>query len=130
MDSIQEFRVATGNSAEYGRSAGANVNVAIKSGSRDLHGSLYEYFRNDKLDANEFFANRQGRGKVPFRQNQYGVSLGGPVVIPKMYAAVIRRSGSQVGKGSGWRRGQTAQNAVPTGRHAERRFLRINNENL
>src|SRR6266545_33205 len=49
MDSIQEFRVLENTSAEFGRSAGANVNVVIKSGSRDLHGSLYEYLRNDKL---------------------------------------------------------------------------------
>ena len=92
--------MATGNSAEFGRSAGANVNVAIKSGSRDLHGSVYWYVRNDKFDANEFFANRQGSGKVPFRQNQYGVSVGGPVVIPKPTTAVTRRSGSRVGKAS------------------------------
>src|SRR5260370_22622723 len=85
MDALQEFRVATNNSAEYGRSAGANINMVIRSGSRDLHGSAYEYFRNDVLDANDFFANRQGRGKVPFRQNQYGFALGGPVIVPKIY---------------------------------------------
>ena len=114
MDSIQEFRVATGNSAEFGRSAGASVNVAIKSGSRDLHGSFYEYFRNDQLDANEFFANRQGRGKVPFRQNQYGVSIGGPVVIPKVYAGRDKTFWFASWEGFRRRRGQTAQNAVPT----------------
>src|SRR6266481_4391364 len=85
MDSIQEFKVLNNTSAEFGRSAGANVNVAIKSGTRDLHGSLYEYLRNDKLDANDFFNNRQGVGKLPFRQNQYGVAIGGPVVVPKVY---------------------------------------------
>ncbi|MEJ7609118.1 MAG: carboxypeptidase-like regulatory domain-containing protein [Bryobacteraceae bacterium] len=85
MDSIQEFKVANNTSAEFGRSAGSNINMVIKSGTRDIHGSVYEYFRNDKLDANDFFANRQGRGKVPFRQNQYGVSVGGPVVVPKLF---------------------------------------------
>ncbi len=85
MDSIQEFRVLNNTSAEFGRSAGSNVNIVIKSGSRNLHGSAYEYFRNDKLDANDFFANRNNTGKVPFRQNQYGFALGGPVVIPKVY---------------------------------------------
>jgi hypothetical protein len=85
MDSLQEFRVATNNSAEFGRSAGANINMAVRSGSHDLHGSLYEYFRNNVLDANDFFANREGQGKVAFRQNQYGVAAGGPVVIPKIY---------------------------------------------
>jgi hypothetical protein len=78
MDSIQEFRVLENTSAEFGRSAGANVNVVIKSGTRDLHGSFYEYLRNDKFDANDFFANRQGTGKVPFRQNQYGFTLPAP----------------------------------------------------
>lgn len=85
MDSLQEFRVATNNSAEYGRSAGANVNMVVKSGSRNLHGSAYEYFRNSVLDANDFFANRLGRDKVPFRQNQYGVAVGGPVIVPWLY---------------------------------------------
>ena len=85
MDSIQEFRVLNNTSAEFGRSSGANVNIAIKSGTRDIHGSLYEFIRNDKLDANDFFANKRGTGKVPFRQNQYGVAVGGPVVIPKIY---------------------------------------------
>jgi hypothetical protein len=85
MDAIQEFKVLNNTSAEFGRSAGANVNIAIKSGTRDLHGSAYEYLRNDKFDGNDFFNNRQGVGKLPFRQNQYGVALGGPVVIPKVY---------------------------------------------
>ena len=85
MDSIQEFKVANNTSAEFGRSMGANVNMVIKSGTRELHGSFYEYFRNNVLDANDFFANRQGSGKVPFRQNQYGLSFGGPVYIPKLY---------------------------------------------
>lgn len=85
MDAIQEFRVLNNTSAEFGRSSGANVNIAIKSGTRNLHGGIYEYLRNDKFDANDFFANRQGIGKVPFRQNQYGAFGGGPVWIPKLY---------------------------------------------
>lgn len=113
MDAIQEFRVATGNSAEFGRSAGANVNIAIKSGTRDLHGSLYEYLRNDKFDANEWFANKQGRGKVPFKQNQYGVAVGGPVVIPKIYNGREKTFWFGSWEGFRWRRGQTAQNTVP-----------------
>jgi len=66
MDAIQEFRVLDNTSAEFGRSSGSNVNIVIKSGSHDLHGSAFEYFRNDKRDANDFFANKQGTGKVPF----------------------------------------------------------------
>ena len=113
MDAIQEFRVATGNSAEYGRSAGANVNLAIKSGTRDLHGSAYWYVRNDKFDANEFFANRQGQGKVPFRQNQYGFALGGPVVLPKVYNGRDKTFWFVGWEGFRWRRGQTTQSTVP-----------------
>lgn len=79
MDAIQEFRVATNNNAEFGRSMGANVNIAIKSGSRDLHGSVYGYFRRDNFDANDFFANRSGTGKVDFSQDQYGAAVGGYV---------------------------------------------------
>lgn len=85
MDSLQEFRVATNNSAEFGRSAGANVNLVVRGGTRDLHASAYEYLRNNVFDANDFFANRNSSGKVPFRQNQYGVSAGGPLWIPKLY---------------------------------------------
>ena len=59
MDAIQEFRVLDNTSAEFGRSSGSNVNIVIKSGTRNLHGSAYEYLRNDKFDANDFFANKQ-----------------------------------------------------------------------
>lgn len=85
MDAIQEFRVLDNTSAEFGRSSGANVNIVLKSGSRSIHGSAFEYLRNDKFDANDFFANRNNTGKVPFRQNQYGVAIGGPVIIPKLF---------------------------------------------
>jgi carboxypeptidase family protein len=84
MDAIQEFKVATNTGSEFGRSMGANVSMVMKSGTRDLHGTVYEYLRNDKFDANEFFANRSGLGKTPFRLNQYGVTLGGPVLLPKV----------------------------------------------
>lgn len=113
MDSLQEFRVATNNSAEFGRSAGANVNMAVRSGTRDLHGSVYEYFRNDKLDANEFFANRQGRGKVPFRQNQFGFSVGGPVLVPKLYNGRDKTFWFLNWEGFRLRRGATAISTSP-----------------
>jgi hypothetical protein len=79
LDSIAEFRVATDNSAEYGRSAGAAVSVITKSGSERLHGSVYEYLRNDELDANGFFANNTRQGRTPLHQNFFGASLGGPL---------------------------------------------------
>jgi hypothetical protein len=114
MDSMQEFRVMTGATSEFGRSAGANVNMVTKSGTRDLHGSLYEFFRNDKLDANEFFANRENRGKVPYRQNQYGVSAGGPVVVPKLYNGRERTFWFLNWEGYRSRRGSTVLSTVPT----------------
>lgn len=80
VDSIQEFRVFTTNySAEYGASAGAVTIVQTKSGTNDLHGSVYEFLRNDKLDANAFFNNRQGLPRAPFRRNEFGGTIGGPI---------------------------------------------------
>ncbi|HYP13201.1 MAG TPA: TonB-dependent receptor, partial [Bryobacteraceae bacterium] len=113
MDSIQEFRVATNNSAEFGRNAGANVNISTKSGSRNLHGTLYEYFRNEKLDANDWFANANNRGKVPFRQNQYGVAVGGPVVLPKLYNGRDSTFWFVSWEGYRFRRGNTSIQNVP-----------------
>ena len=113
MDSIQEFKVANNTSAEFGRSMGANVNMVVKSGTRDLHGSMYEYFRNNVLDANDFFANRQGSGKVPFRQNQYGLSFGGPVYIPKLYTGRDKTFWFVNWEGYRRRRGTTAISTSP-----------------
>jgi outer membrane receptor protein involved in Fe transport len=85
-DMVQEFKVETNSfSAEYGRAAGGVFNVVTKSGTNDLHFSAYEFLRNDKLNANDFFANRSGTRRAPFRFNQFGGTLGGPVVIPKLY---------------------------------------------
>jgi hypothetical protein len=82
MDALQEFKVATNTGSEFGRSMGANVSMVIKSGTNELHGTVYEFLRNNAFDANEFFANRNNLPQTPFRLNQYGVSVGGP--IPKM----------------------------------------------
>jgi len=81
VDVVQEFRVTTNNySAEYGRAAGGLFNVVTKSGTNELHGSTYEFLRNDKLDANDFFLNRAGQKKAPYRFNQFGVTTGGPII--------------------------------------------------
>ena len=86
VDAIEEFKVqTTGFSAEYGRSGAAVLNATIKSGTNELHGAVWEFFRNDKLDAADFFENAGGRPKGELRQNQFGVSAGGPVVIPKLF---------------------------------------------
>jgi hypothetical protein len=86
VDATQEFRVQTNSySAEFDRSSGAVVNIGIKSGTNRLHGSVYEFFRNDKLDANDFFQNRAGQKRPVLAYNQYGFSVGGPILIPKLY---------------------------------------------
>jgi len=80
VDAIQEFKVQTSTySAEFGRSSGGVVNIQIKSGTNDMHGSLFEFLRNDRLDANDLFNNKFARAKPPFRQNQFGGTLGGPI---------------------------------------------------
>ena len=85
-DMVQEFKVETNSfAAEYGRSTGGVFNVVTRSGTNQLHFSAYEFFRNDKLNANDWFANRSGTQRAPFRFNQFGGTLGGPVVIPKLY---------------------------------------------
>ncbi|MFZ4984226.1 MAG: TonB-dependent receptor domain-containing protein [Blastocatellia bacterium] len=86
VDAVQEFKVQTNNySAEFGNSGGAIVNVSIKSGTNKFHGTVWEFLRNDALDANNFFANRARRNKGKFRFNQYGGTIGGPIWIPKVY---------------------------------------------
>jgi hypothetical protein len=82
IDSIQEFKVQSHNDgAEFGGALGGIVNVVTKSGTNKLHGSIWEYLRNDAFDArNTFF-----QEKTPFRQNQFGAAVGGPVVIPSLY---------------------------------------------
>ena len=86
VDAIQEFKIQTNSfSAEFGRSAGAILNATIKSGTNHFHGTLWEFLRNDKFDAANFFENAGGIPKGEFRQNQFGGSVGGPVVIPHLY---------------------------------------------
>jgi hypothetical protein len=81
IDALEEFKVQTSTySAEFGRSSGGVVNIQIKSGTNDLHGSGFEFLRNDKFDANDWFNNKNGRAKPPFRQNQFGGTLGGHII--------------------------------------------------
>jgi hypothetical protein len=85
-EAIREFRVLTsGYTAEYGRTSGGFVSVISDSGTNDFHGSLYEYFRNEKLNANNFFRNLRGQERQTDRYNQFGGKLGGPVMLPKIY---------------------------------------------
>ena len=84
IESVREFKVLTGTySAEFGRGAGV-VSVSTKSGTNELHGNVFEFLRNEKLDARNYF-NAVPQYKPPFRRNQYGVAASGPVVLPKLY---------------------------------------------
>jgi hypothetical protein len=93
VDAIQEFKVQTSDfSAEFGRSGAAVLNATIKSGTNSLHGTIWEFLRNDKLDAADYFEKTQDpvtkqfkTRKGELRQNQFGFSMGGPVVIPKVF---------------------------------------------
>ncbi len=86
VDDTQEFRVQ-GNDlpATYGRFGGGVVNVITKSGTNDLHGTLFEFLRNRSLNASDFFSNQAGKTKPRFEMNQFGGALGGPVIIPHIY---------------------------------------------
>jgi hypothetical protein len=82
LDSVQEFRMETGvYEAKFGAHAGAEVNMVTKSGTNDLHGSIYEYARNTAFDARNFF----DPSVPPMHRNQFGGTLGGPVVFPRVY---------------------------------------------
>ncbi|HET7209084.1 MAG TPA: carboxypeptidase-like regulatory domain-containing protein [Terriglobales bacterium] len=83
-DAIQEFKVQVGQyDASYGRNGGANVDVVTKSGANQYHGDVWEYFRNTALNANDYFLNRNKQPKGVLDQNQFGGTLGGPVVKNK-----------------------------------------------
>jgi outer membrane receptor protein involved in Fe transport len=84
VDAVQEYPVLSGVEAEYGRNAGAIVNIVTRSGTNDFHGSAFEYFRDDSLGARNYF-NRKPDPKNEFRNNQFGASLGGPIVKDKTF---------------------------------------------
>ena len=108
VDSIQEFRVLTSNySAEYGAAAGAITVVQTKSGTNALHGSAYEFLRNDKLDANTFFNNRSGAPKPAFRRNEFGATTGGAIRHDKSFFFVDYQ-------GLRIRQPQTITSTIPT----------------
>ncbi len=80
VDAVEEFNIQQSNfSAEYGFSGSTIVNLVTRSGTNKFHGGLYEFFRNDKLDANNWFSNHNGDARAPLRQNNFGVTFGGPI---------------------------------------------------
>ncbi len=112
IDAIQEFKVLTYNySAEYGTRAGPTVLVTTKSGTNELHGSLFEFFRNTKLDARSYFAS----SREQFNLNQFGGSLGGPIQKDKTFFFVDYQGKMQ-------RHGIPFVGLVPTHGHDGRRL--------
>lgn len=115
IDSIQEFQIQTASfSAEYGRTGGGIVSVQLKSGSNHFHGSLFEFLRNDKLDANNFFANdvpiqpgQTHAQRLPLRRNQFGGTIGGPIIRDKTFFFFDYQGTRQV-------EGGTTTQSVPT----------------
>jgi len=86
VEGTREFKVITNAmSAEFGRTSGGIVSLITKSGTNEFHGSLFEYIRNDKFNANEFFANKAGRARPTLKWNQFGGSLGGPVIRNSLF---------------------------------------------
>src|SRR5262249_4793719 len=85
-ESLQEFKIQTSTFApEYGRSPGGQIGLVTRSGTNRYSGSLFEYLRNEKLDANDWFTNRDGLPKPVLRLNNFGGVLGGPVRVPHLY---------------------------------------------
>ena len=107
VDAIQEFKVLQNSySAEAGMFGSGQVNVSIKSGTNDFHGSVYEFLRNEVLDAKNFF-DLPSRKKPPFRQNQFGGTLGGPIIKDRSFF-FVSYEGLRV------RQGQTVLSSLPT----------------
>ncbi len=86
VDAVEEFTIQTSTYApEYGRQPGAQVAIVTRSGGNSVHGTLFDYLRNDKLDANSWFGNHHGLPRPALRQNDFGFTLGGPVKFPSLY---------------------------------------------
>jgi hypothetical protein len=85
-DAIEEFKMQTGGyDASYGRNSGANISLVTRSGGNAIHGSVFEFLRNDALNANSYFANESGTARGELKQNQFGVSIGGPIRKDKLF---------------------------------------------
>jgi hypothetical protein len=122
VDAIEEFKIQTSNySAEFGKGAGGQINVVTRGGTNNLHGTLFEFNRNNAVqarnlfDRNPSFVTSDGRFKAPpFNQNQFGVTLGGPVEVPRYYNGKDRTFFFVNYEGFRLRRGNTTLTSVPT----------------
>ncbi len=120
IDAIQEFKLETANySAEFGRAAGGVISVSIKSGANEFHGSAFEFLRNDQFDANNFFSNRAGRRRPPLRRNQFGGTIGGPLLRDRTFFFASYQ-------GARAREPRTVTTTVPIAEVARGRFGNVN----
>ena len=111
VDAVGEFRIQTNSfSAEFGRAGGAVLNASLKSGTNAVHGSAWEFLRNDKFDAKDFFSNRNNIAKGAYRQNQFGGAVGGPIAKNKLFFFADF-------EGTRIRQGQPITATVPTALH-------------
>lgn len=129
MESVQDFKVETGIlPAEYGRSAGTIMNVAIKSGTNELHGALYYFHQNSALNANNFFSRGRGQDLTPFASNNWGESAGGPIYLPRIYDGrnrtfwYVNHESSREGNGAG------TTSSVPTAKMRAGDFSEVRNQ--
>jgi Carboxypeptidase regulatory-like domain len=133
VDVIEEFKIQTNFfSAEFGNTGGAVINMVSKSGTNDLHGVLYEFHRNAALNANSFFSNRQGRSIPDFKRNVFGGTVGGPLLIPKLYNGKSRTFFFFDYEGSRQESATTTTRTVPTERQLQGDFsdTRLSNGQL
>lgn len=110
VDAIQEFKIQQNTSAVYGAAAGANIDIAIKSGTNQVHGTVFEFLRNDKVDARDYFS----ESNPPYRRNQFGFTVGGPVWVPRVYNGKNRTFWFFNYEGLRSTRGNTQLITVPT----------------
>ena len=123
IDAIQEFKIQTSNfSAEFGRAGGAVLNATIKSGTNALHGNAWEFLRNEKLDAANFFENSPLHvNKGEFRRNQFA-TLGGPITIPRVYSGKNKTFFFVDYEGTRIRQAATQVATVPTAKERASRY--------
>jgi len=114
IDAIQEFKVQTNAyAAEYGRAMGSVVNVTTRSGTNEVHGAVFEFLRNEKLDAKNFF-DPPDKPKPPFKRNQYGFAVGGPVYLGKLFDGRNKVFFFTDYEGSKRRESSTTLSTIPT----------------
>ncbi len=130
VDATEEFKVESNNlSAEWGRFSGGVINVLTKSGTNQVHGSLFEFLRNSATDANDFFNNLAGKPKPPFRMNQFGFAAGAPVELGKLYDGRNKTFVFGDYQGTRWTKGAVYTDTVPTDLQKQGNFSQTFNQN-